>query len=215
MGLRELVNLPVHPSMRPESLNEAEFSGPFRKLAISYNRLWNFVKGLEIKPSNTIRAKVTSIGTTLDFIGVAGAGTSIRQLRFKTEYAQYLSCVTWDGSSEGSTILVAKPSLLRNTARTIVQYGRSVSLTVGDNAYQRTASYDTQAWPEYIWPAYVEDDIIYAVQVSEPIGDLGQGEESISYIDLNVDGRKWHKELDVCYDNADRKQLIDGSEIYG
>lgn len=199
----------------PDKLNEAEFVGPFRKIASAYNKLLIFCLAIVIRPSNTISAKVTSLGTTLDFKGASGVGMSARQLRFKTEFNQYLSCVFWDGTAEGSTVLVAKPAQLRNTSRTVTQYSRAVTITAGASPYLRSVAYDTQTWPEYVWPAYVANDIIYAANVSEPIGDLGQtAGETISLVDLNIDGRKWLKELDVCYDNADRKQLVEGSEIY-
>jgi len=185
--------------------------------AVSIRWLFQEVEKLRLLDSPTASIQRFVDGQRIRVKVGSGAGVSIHQFRFKTQFNQYLSCKYWNAETEeeGDTVLIAKPYLLRNTTRTITQYERSIAITAGEYPYEREIVYSTQTWSEYVWPAYIANDIIYAVKVSEPLGDLGQGEgESVTYIDLNIDGRKWLKELDVCLDNADRKQLIDGSEIY-
>lgn len=200
-------------------IRKFQATGPEAKFLSRLNEIIEAVNRIKASTSLDSITSSTVNGTTRRLLTKpAPGGGRIRQFRFKTEFNKYLSCVFWDAENEeeGDTVFIAKPALLRNETKTVAQYGRSVAITAGASPYLRSIVYDTQTWPEYVWPAYVENDVIYAVKVSDPIGDLDQtGNDDVTYVDLNVDGRKWLKELDVCLDNADRKQLIEGSEIYG
>ena len=125
--------------------------------------------------------------------GGAGGG-KVEQFRFKTMQDDTITCVRWDGTNEGETVIIAKPYLLRRTPfdgkiKTFVTERLPASLTVTyaySSPTKRTATIGNGSQEvQFIIPRYVLDDVIYAA----PCDGLNLGE--VRYLDLNADGRAW------------------------
>jgi hypothetical protein len=116
-----------------------------------------------------------------------GAATGVLRLRFKNMDGDYLNCVTWDGTDEGTqTIKIAKPYLLRRTPFD-GQTRNGVSYVYSD-AITRQATKGEDTITETVVPVYVLDDELYGI--SAPAGGTGVA-AAPDYLDLNLDGRAW------------------------
>jgi hypothetical protein len=102
----------------------------------------------------------------------------------------WIKVLTWDGATEGTTeIVVAKPYLLR---RSITSWN-GISYTYTSDS-ERTATKSPDSETQVIVPAYVADDILYIVRVSQFGTDVDDPDGNpVYWLDLNVDGRAWAK----------------------
>jgi hypothetical protein len=110
--------------------------------------------------------------------------------RLKSIQSEYLTCRTWNGTTEGGTdIYVAKNHKLRCSIASAVIDGVTVTYTypLADNV-SRTATITTTSEDQVIVPRYLVNDLIFAVESSSGTGVSGK-----TLIDLNVDGRAWAK----------------------
>lgn len=120
-----------------------------------------------------------------------GAGELARgyvdQYRFKTMGDDYIECVTYDGTTEGTTtIRVAKPWRLRRTPFD--------GLSWGGIAYAYTTDVERVAdgtETQVVTPPYVADDLILVEQVIVPLMTLSGPVEIINLVDKNNDARAW------------------------
>ncbi len=142
----------------------------------------------------------------------SAAPTVITAYRVKSEQDDYVTCRTWDGTTEGVVdVLVAKPFKCRGRATASVIYGNtweySYNLTAAtaDDPIIRTAtatidgqdySIDEVVSPPYLWSATIYDgagdvldDLIWATQVYT--GAFDADGQPIEWQDLNADGRAW------------------------
>lgn len=120
----------------------------------------------------------------------AAGGGKVEQFRFKTMGADTITCVRWDGVTEGVSVVIYKPWLLRRTPfdgkTRVLQTDRiPPTITVSyvySSPSKRTKSAGDIAETQYITPAYTVDDVIYAVPCDQLAG---------FYLDINADGRAW------------------------
>ena len=134
----------------------------------------------------------------------------LAQFRVKTIDDDFLGCVVWDGVTEGQTIQVAKPYLLRKTPHDFTANG-GLTRTLPNgrenkytylNTQKRKAenasdSDDTEL--QIIVPAYVENDLIYCAKGIRGGIDTKNDddvEQTLFWIDMNNDGRAWAKAAD-------------------
>lgn len=119
-----------------------------------------------------------------------GGGGKVEQFRFKSHNADTITCVPWDGTTEGAPVTIYKPWLLRRTPfdgkTRVLQTDRTpptltVTYVYSSNS-RRTKSAGDIAESQYITPGYTLDDVIYAV----PCDQIGG-----AYLDINADGRAW------------------------
>lgn len=123
----------------------------------------------------------------------AGGGAA-KQFRFKEMFGDYYRCVTWDGTTEGSTTVdVAKPMYLRQSpfdGQTIngITYTFSTNYTF---RWARNSLTPVSTIRQIIIPYYVTNDLIYASEISNGAGAVSTEGSLITYQDMNVDGRFW------------------------
>lgn len=138
---------------------------------------------------STRGSKSTSVWTQ-----VSGGGGAER-FRVKSVQGDYVTCRTWDGTTEGGTdIKIAKPPKLRHsvTSESIegVTISYSYSTRSNNNDGQRTASASGASQTEIIMPVYITNDVIFATKPLRGTGVSVSG-TPLEYLDLNVDGRAW------------------------
>ncbi len=126
-----------------------------------------------------------------------GGGTPgtavVAMFHFKSSQSDWLTCRTWDGSSEGGTdIYIVKPQKLRGSI--VAEHIDTVDVTYDTfNAdfTERIAHAATYADEVHrILPRFLVDDIIFAATVDGGTGVVRSGTE-LTYLDLNVDARMW------------------------
>lgn len=111
----------------------------------------------------------------------------VQMLRLKSIQADYLTCRTWDGTTEGSTdILVAKSYKLRNSIVSAVIDGVTVTYAYPDTV-TRTATISGSNETQVIVPRYLVNDLILGMTVGYT------GVTAVTVIDLNLDGRAWSR----------------------
>ena len=126
-------------------------------------------------------------GTVTDMgSGVAGINLT-SMMRVKSIQADFITCRTWDGSTEGSTdIYVAKSFKLRNSITSAVIDGVTVTYTYPDTV-TRTATIAGSDETQVIVPRFLVNDLLLAMIAGYT------GVSSVTLIDLNLDGRAWSR----------------------
>lgn len=168
-------------------------------------RLLAAVAANKILPGVGYKVKYSSLGTTLEVEpgkgGGNGVGISAKRYRVKSVQGDYLTCRTWDGSTEGDTdVLVAKPPQLRHSITSQTVNGVSVTYSdyaISDGVCTRKASatsYPDQA--EMVIPVWQlagtrVDAEIWADQPEGGTGVEDEDEEPIEWQDTNRDARAW------------------------
>ncbi len=162
-------------------------------------RLLRWCKSIEIQSGVGYRVRKGSGGTTLELLGVAGgaAVTPVGRFRVKSVQGDYVTCRTWDGTTEGSSdVLVAKPPQLRHSISSQPINGVTVSYSgysIDGTTYvcSRTASgsgYSDQT--EYVLPVWQkstgQDSELWAFKPKD-----GTGVTDCDWLDLNIDARAW------------------------
>lgn len=161
---------------------------------------WRRRQPIEASKLNELRDAVRSL---LPFAQparqVAASGkeevSEIAQMQIVGVAGDYLQCRKYSGTSaSGPTVSVAKPYLLRKTPfNGASRNGISYSYT---SDVSRTASLSGETETQVVVPSYVVGDIIYAIK--GVVGGVGVTltAGTISWLDLNVDGRAWAKEAE-------------------
>ncbi len=126
-----------------------------------------------------------------------GSGSGIGQFQISSVGNDYISAYPYDNiTGAGSTaVYIAKPWLLRRTpfdghSRNGISYSYSI------DGLSRTASRSGISETESITPSYQVGDLIYAAQnpTGFPLVISGSPPITITWIDLNADGRSWCKQ---------------------
>lgn len=129
-------------------------------------------------------AGATTSGVAVGQAGRGGRENPIR-LRVKTINDDYLECVTWNGTTEGQTLNVAKPYELRHV---VGNYPQLTSITTTDEqTVEATDGTTTETWK--VTPDYTEDGEIEAALVNGT-GVSVDGYD-LKFIDMNNAGRGW------------------------
>lgn len=142
--------------------------------------------------------KQTELATVITIPSTSSSdsgSTSVSRYRVKLDHGSCLECVEWDGTTEGSTVFVAKPPLLRRALLTAVKLGITYTFgyTVDTESYSfsylvRTSSgTDGTLETQDITPPYLYNDEIYAASITETTLDT----KTVTAIDLNIDARAW------------------------
>lgn len=135
-------------------------------------------------------------GVAVQDLHLGGGGGGAQRMRVKSVDGDYLTCRTWDGTTEGSyDIAVAKPPHLRhsltsqNVNGVTVSYG-SFGITGG--MCQRTASaggYVTQT--EWVLPVWQIAGTGTDAEIWADMPAGGTGVEGTTLMDTNRDARAW------------------------
>lgn len=128
------------------------------------------------------------LGRITPSVGAGAAGGGTKRLRFKSHGGDdYLTCVEWDGTTEGNTVYVAKPY----TMRASITSRAGVTYTYSNPALRLAAKAGDSEW-QVINPSYEEVDELWAI-VAET-GVVGPAEEALTWLDQDTDGRAWAKQ---------------------
>ena len=157
----------------------------------------------EIQISDSKTTLLLPKGSGTDSTPSSGEGGT--RFRVKSVQGDYITCHTWDGSTEGSTnVLIAKPPNLRHsiTSQTI----NSLSITysghnIDGGKCTRTASATweggTITQNEMVLPPWQIAGTSVAAEIwaDEPTGGTGVtvSGNALTWIDKNLDGRAWYQ----------------------
>jgi hypothetical protein len=125
--------------------------------------------------------------------GRGGSGTTITAYKIASNSGDYITCHTWDGSTEGEVdIIVAKPKELRHSETSFAFGGVTITYDDYDLTAQTragTRSTDSSEIIETVVRPYQAGDIIYAAVVDWT--GVTVSEIPITKIDLNLAARHW------------------------
>lgn len=164
--------------------------------AVFLNRLREFALSLVLRSGVNYRVRRTANGTFLDIDPQGGGGAGVAEYRVKQVFGDYLSCVTWDGTTEGTTFIsIAKQFLLREslpTPRTELNIIYNLTYSAGPDASNRyrkkTRATDGIVETQLVSPAWAIDDVVYAI--STPTSVLDRDGNAISLL-MQSDSRQW------------------------
>jgi hypothetical protein len=127
------------------------------------------------------------------------SGGGCFRFKLKSVQADYLTCRTWDGTTEGSTdIYIAKPPKLRHVASESLvgtTWTYTYSAETGYEDGKRSASDGTNTEKQVVIPVYVIGDEIFA-STPDNGTDVTVSATELTYLDLNVDGRAWARKFE-------------------
>lgn len=170
--------------------------------ASEWNAMVDALHSQRITSGGGLRMKVTPFGTmpSIDPSKPAPsapgeATVTVYRFRVKSVQGDYMTCRTWDGTTEGgSDIYVAKPPKLRHSVTSESIEGTTVSYTYGSRSNNedgyRTATAGGVDITEIVMPVYIDNDEIFAVKPDNGT-DVTVSSVELVYLDLNVDGRCW------------------------
>ena len=155
------------------------------------------------EPVTAIKTLARGIGLPSNLYDAARFQNTVMgrvQLRFKVQFGDYLECVEWDGVTEGATLYVAKPYLLRQTPfDTKTRNSITYAYTSVNERTATDASSNTET--QVIVPSYVANDVVYAIngitgdlQIQQ--ADTAGATTDLVFIDMNLDGRAWAKKFE-------------------
>lgn len=175
----------------PRKESETGLYGPVWK---KINQLIDYVREISVVNGRNVRLTRTMNGTMLlgesaPEVQEATPGV-IKQFRVKVVGDDSMTCVEWDGTTEGSQETILKPYLLRRTpfdgqtfSISTERIPATISVTYNySSATKRTATSGGVVETQVIIPRFAVNDIIYAMNC-EDAGD--------QLIDINADGRAW------------------------
>lgn len=134
-------------------------------------------------------------------------GACVARFRVKSVQDDYITCRTWDGTTEGTTdVKVAKPYTLRKTPL----HGKTLTINGNVLAFNytgvstRIVTKGTATQTQIIVPGYIATGTGYGGHEIWAVIGIGRGtgvvlnpganEERIVWQDLNLDGRYWAKQ---------------------
>ena len=119
--------------------------------------------------------------------GGAAAPLGSLRLRFKSESNDYITCRTWDGTTEGThDVLVAKPPQLRHDYT--LYAGLTGLTTTAVDEVTATNGLVIESWK--VTTSYVIDGDIWATTPPSGTGVTASGNRVV-WLDENRDGRVW------------------------
>lgn len=140
------------------------------------NQILAFVRANVIIPGPGYRLRRTAGGMVLDIEsrGGSAAATGGTQYHLKTVQSDYITCRTWDGSSDGATdIHIAKPYKWRNSIASDLLQGITHTYTYTSNVdglgvdnVSRINSWSSTSETEMMFPVWVFNEIIHAVPMN-------------------------------------------------
>jgi len=111
----------------------------------------------------------------------------VQCMRVKSVQNNYLTCRTWDGTTEGGTdILVAKPYKVRNPASETID-GIAVSYSYVSTTRRTASATGYYSETQVVVPFYLVNDVIFAISTTT---DVQVDSEYLEYLALD-DGRAW------------------------
>jgi len=117
------------------------------------------------------------------------SGGGVAMYRLKSVQGDYLTCRTWDGTTEGGTdVFIAKNYKLRNSITSQVIDGVTVNYTY-TTTVERDATIGANTETQIIVPRYLSDDLIFAIY-SETTG-VEKDDDELTLLDINADARAW------------------------
>lgn len=123
-----------------------------------------------------------------------GTSTPVQCYKITGIAADYLTAVTWDGTTPGTeSVRIAKPPMIRRVDwHNITRDGITYTSTNADGqsrtlGHSGTGEDDAES-EEVLYPSYAANDIIYADQ---PTGGTGVS-AAPSWMDTNRSGRQFH-----------------------
>lgn len=179
----------------PEKVPE---TGILRDVWRRMNALREYVASLRLAPGRYTHVRHTTLGQAVDvdLPTIARGGTDIRTFRIRTIEDDSLTCVHWDGETEGAQVTVARPWTLRRYVYEALSGGTMTFSYVG--AQERIASDGTNTERHLVTKAYVEQEMIVAAKLEtiQPADanaktELYKTEHTWNWLDLNMDGRDW------------------------
>lgn len=124
-----------------------------------------------------------------------GAPSGSTRYRVKVVHPDYIQCVSWDGTTEGAAVNIAKPYLFRGSLAS--HDGKTFSDYTSDGQRKLATQGGTvETWE--ITERWVLNDEIYAEK--GPIGGTGVSVSGspLTLLDTNKDGRNWAKLTSVA-----------------
>lgn len=136
-----------------------------------------------------IRVNMRTAGPSVELvIGNLLGGTGVSPYRIKSIHNDYLTCRSWNGTTDGTTdVLIAKPFLLRHVSNNYPWIDTSSLATV--NAQEVTVDVSSV---EYTWRVtlpYAVDEVIWATATS--LGDVSVSGTPLTLEDTNRAGHAW------------------------
>jgi len=130
-------------------------------------------------------ATVTDDGSGI--VTVAASGL-LQMYRLKSVQGDYITCRTWDGTTEGgSDVYLAKPMKLRNSITAATISGASVTYSY-TNTVTRVATISSTDETQVVVPRYLTDDLVFGMTCN------ATGVSGKNILDINADGRAWAKQ---------------------
>lgn len=140
--------------------------------------------------SSTIKWDLTTRGIRAHAKPPRSSGTFIGSYKIQSHQGDYVTCHSWDGTTEGSTdVLIAKPRNLFFSIASETLRGDAITYSAYDTTDQsRTATLSTVDYFEVIDRMYYAGDIIEAATMVTGVTVSGV---KLTLGDLNRDGRSW------------------------
>lgn len=173
---------------------------------LSHARLAEYKPGDNPRSARRLNAPIKAINKLVErgFIGQGirnvGTSTAVYRMRIKAVKGDYLECVTWDGTTEGPTVNVAKPDLLQRTwlDGTADPRGNGIEYVyTSDTARTATDTSDESTESQVVVPSFAVDDEILAVPsvIGGPFRNVESEDDPPVTIDWQMvtDARAWAK----------------------
>lgn len=127
------------------------------------------------------------------------SGGGCFRFKLKSVSADYLTCRTWDGATEGGTdVYIAKAPKLRHVGSESIAgttWNYTYSAESGYEDGKRVASDGTNSEKQVVIPVYIIGDEIFA-STPDAGTDVTVGADELTFLDLNVDGRAWARKFE-------------------
>lgn len=226
-----MVNHLVHAHRIMSLPPKLSLTGRHRRLYGWLNRLLDVISRGKLLTTPDIRVQQTPGGVHLFLNGKSGgSGSTVKAFSVFEITADSLKCYALDSSGNeitGTTYWVGKPYHLgegRLVSDGTNNLDRLEDVAGESERQKRLAIYDFDGTEleseEAVIPAYSVGSVIVAARA--PIGlnhkedTSGSTAESIEWIDLNRDARRWrmkHVHAAVCVENVTKNQVIQGGTI--
>jgi hypothetical protein len=176
------------PGERPGVFSSARMNQLLRAL--------NALLTMRIVKGPTNQVLIADAGTVLQIAtgatsGAAGGSASADKFRIKSYSGTYITCRTWDGTTEGnSDVYVALPPEIRSSIASEVidgdTYTYTYTLATQSRVSVRTS--DSDSVTEYMTPRFIVDQEILAIKVNGNT-TVSVGGNALEY--QAITGREW------------------------
>ena len=170
--------------------------------AAEWNAMVDALKSQRITSGGGLKMTVTPFGTMPSIQkqwsapgAPGGAASPVERFRLKSVQGDYITCRTWDGTTEGgSDVKIAKPPKLRRSIASESIEGTTVSYSYASRTNNLDGKRDASAGgvtiTEIVMPVYIVNDEIFAAKPLRGT-DVVVSSVELEYLDINVDGRAW------------------------